>query len=73
MITPRDTLFKPKRSVFNRFNYENYENYEYKNPFKPQKYPIDDKMQHRLKINPKHASAKNLQVVFCERKYADFV
>lgn len=42
-LTPRDSLYEPKRYVFNRYNYENYENYEYKNPYKPKKYPIEDK------------------------------
>lgn len=44
MLTPRDALFQPKRSVFNRYNYENYHNYEYKNPYKPKRFSIDDKM-----------------------------
>ena len=36
-ITPRDTNYKAKPFMFDRFNYENYLNYEYKNPYKPQK------------------------------------
>ena len=46
--------------MFNRFNYENYNNYEYKNPFKPKKYPIDDKMEQPLKSMLNVGSSKNL-------------
>lgn len=60
MLTPRDALFQPKRSVFNRYNYENYHNYEYKNPYKPKRFSIDDKMQKPVKNNPLKGSSKNL-------------
>lgn len=59
--------------MFNRFNYENYENYEYQNPFKPKKYPIEDKIKKALKNNPSQGSAKNLEIIFCEHKYQEFV
>ena len=49
-ITPRDTTYKAKPFLFDRFNYENYQNYEYKNPYKPAKMGLEDKM---MKLNQK--------------------
>ena len=73
-LTPRDSVYKPKPQVFNRYNYENYNGYEYKNPFRPKKYPVDDRiMGVANKNNPSRGTSKNLEIVFCEHKYQDFV
>lgn len=59
-ITPRDTSYHAKPFMFDRYNYENYGNYEYKNPFKPTKYPIRDRIMKDPPKIPKRGTSKNL-------------
>ena len=72
-ITPRDTNYKAKPFMFDRFNYENYLNYEYKNPYKPQKMGQQDRIMKPGKKNIKKGTNKNLEIIFCEQKFQNFV
>lgn len=58
--TQANNFYETRQSVFNRYNYENYNNYKYKNPLKPSKYLIDDKILKKLKNIPDQGSSKNL-------------
>ena len=74
--------YSPKLTIFERYNYEKYENYNYKNPFKKHKFEslmkeIKPSARYDFPKNNKYqfnkGSAKNLEIVFCETKYPDFV
>jgi hypothetical protein len=67
--------------MFEKFNYENYENYQYKNPFKKNVNPLmkNSEGPHKYdfpknkKYSQDKGNNKNLEVIYCETKYPDFV